>query len=205
MAFHTENSLGSPSIFEVLYLLLAITTFEACCAKSLVARENRKVLDLVPTDAAAVSAIIADERAVAKKKKVCVGVKNGAAGVATKTVYMPTIAGWKPVSISVSQCHHSSIGPYRVRKPFPPQESGRDTLLALGLIPRGGGMAAGSTAAQDSIPLHILYTGMPPHPAPWETLGSQWRYPWCQLMDCQNPQVLWQETSFLQTSGPAYR
>lgn len=157
MALHTEYSLGSPSIFEILYLLLAIPTFEACCAKSLVAREDCKILDLVPTDATAISAIIADERAVAKEEEVCIGVKNGTAGVATKTVYMPTIAGWKPVSISVSQCHHCSLGPYRVRKPFPPQESGRDTMLALGLDPRGWhGCRQHSGAGQHTSP-HPLH------------------------------------------------
>lgn len=91
MALHTKYSLRSPGVFEVLDLLLAIPTFEAGCAKSLVARENCQVLDLVAADTTAIGTIIADERAIAEEEEVCVGIEDSAAGIATETVYMPSI------------------------------------------------------------------------------------------------------------------
>ncbi len=133
MALHTKYTLRSPGIFEVLNLLLAISTFEASCAKGLVAGENCQVLDLITTDTAAIGAIVADERPVTEKEEVCVGVEDSTAGVATKTVYMPSITRWEPVSVSVSQCYHDSGGAYQARTPFLPPESSRCTLLVLGI------------------------------------------------------------------------
>ncbi len=141
MALHTEDPLRSPGIFEILDFLLAIPTFEAGCAESLVAREDCQVLDLITTDTTAIGTIIADERPITEKEEVCIRVEDGPAGIAPETVYMPSITRWEPVSISVSQCYHYSGWAYRVRKPFLPRGSGRYTSLAL-RPGSGGGIAA---------------------------------------------------------------
>ena len=61
MTNHTEDSLRCPGIFEILNLLLAIPAFETGCAKGLIPREDCKILDLVPTCAAAIRTIVANE------------------------------------------------------------------------------------------------------------------------------------------------
>ena len=94
MTFHAEYSLRSPSIFEILNLLFAIPTLEACCAKGLISRKNGQILYLVITDAATVSAIVADKRPIAEEEEVGIGVKDGAASIAAETVYVPSIARW---------------------------------------------------------------------------------------------------------------
>lgn len=66
MTFHTEYSLGSPGIFEILNFLFAIPAFEAGRAKGLVAGKYGQVLDLVATCTAAIGTIVADERPVAE-------------------------------------------------------------------------------------------------------------------------------------------
>jgi hypothetical protein len=58
----------------------------------LISRENCEVLDLVVACTATVRAVVADERAVAKKYKICVRVEEGVTGVATEAVYMPSVA-----------------------------------------------------------------------------------------------------------------
>lgn len=102
VAFHTEDPLRCPCIFEILDLLFAIPTFEAGGAKSLIARKNGQILDLVPADATAVCTIIANERPIAKEEEICIGVEDGSARIATEAVYMPSIAGWQPISIPIS-------------------------------------------------------------------------------------------------------
>ena len=67
MTFHTEYSLRSPGIFEILDLLLAVPTFETGRTEGLIAREYSQILDLITTCAAAVGTAITDERSVAKK------------------------------------------------------------------------------------------------------------------------------------------
>lgn len=126
MTLHTKNSLRSSSVFQVLNLLLAIPTFEAGCAKSLIACEDCQILNLVPADTAAVGTVVADERSITKKKEVGVGVEDGSAGITAETVYMPSIARWKPISISISQCHHHALGTYQVRRPCLLRGSGTD-------------------------------------------------------------------------------
>lgn len=93
MAAHAEDSLRSPRISEVLYLALAIPTAETCCTKGLVTGKNGQILNLVPTGATAVGAIVADEGTVTQKKEIGVGVEESAASVAAKTIEVPPIAG----------------------------------------------------------------------------------------------------------------
>ena len=101
MAFHAEDPLRRPGVFEIFNLLLAVPTSKTCCAKGLIAGEDGQILDFVPTGAAAICTVVADERAVAEEEEVCIRVEESAASVAAEAVNMPTIARWEPVSISI--------------------------------------------------------------------------------------------------------
>lgn len=70
MAVHAKDTLGSASISQILNLSFAIPALEAICAKCLVACEDSKILDLVPTATAAVGAVVADKGSVTQKKKI---------------------------------------------------------------------------------------------------------------------------------------
>lgn len=126
MAFHAKDALRGPGIFEVFDLLLAVTTSKARGAEGLVAGEDGKILDLVPTCAAAIGAVVADQRAVAEEEEVGIGVEEGLAGVAAEAVNVPSIAGWMMVSISITQRHHDEPT-YPVQRPFPPPKSTHHT------------------------------------------------------------------------------
>ena len=92
MAFHAEYPLRGPCIPKILNLLFTISTTEACRAKRLVTRKNRQIFNLIATGTTAVRAVVADERAVTEQEQVRIRVEEGTAGVATKTVDMPSIA-----------------------------------------------------------------------------------------------------------------
>ena len=94
MAVHTEYSLRGPSISEILNLPLTISTLEAVGAKCLIAGKNGKVFNLVHAAAAAVSAVIAYEGAVAKQQEVRVGIEKSIACVAAEAVDVPSVSGW---------------------------------------------------------------------------------------------------------------
>jgi len=79
-------------IAKILDLPLAVPTTEAGGAKGLVSRQNGQILDLVIASAAAVGAVVTDEGAVAKEKQICVGIKQGIAGIASEAVEMPSVA-----------------------------------------------------------------------------------------------------------------
>jgi hypothetical protein len=81
---------GVPQVFD---LTLAVPTPEACCTKSLVARQDGEVFDLISARAAAVGAVVADQRAVAEEQEVRVRVEKGVAGIAAETVEMPSVSG----------------------------------------------------------------------------------------------------------------
>jgi hypothetical protein len=66
MATHTEYALRRPCISEVFDFPLAIAASKACGAKCLVSGQDGKILNLVATGAAAVGAVVANERAVAE-------------------------------------------------------------------------------------------------------------------------------------------
>lgn len=122
MAFHAKDALRGPGIFEVFDLLFAVPTSKAGGAEGLVAGEDGKILDLVPTCAAAIGAVVADQRAVAEEEEVGIGVEEGLARVAAEAVNVPSIAGWTMVSISITQRHHDE-STYPVQTLFPPPKS----------------------------------------------------------------------------------
>ena len=66
MTAHAKYPLRRSRISEILDLLLAVATSKTRAAECLISGENRKILDLVPTRIAAVSAVVAYERAVAE-------------------------------------------------------------------------------------------------------------------------------------------
>ena len=59
MTVHAEDSLRGSSISKVLNLPLAVSALEAVGAKSLVARQDRQILDFVATAATAIGAVVA--------------------------------------------------------------------------------------------------------------------------------------------------
>ena len=61
MTVHAEYALRRAGISQVLNLFLAIAALEAVCTKGLVSREDGQVLNLVPTAAAAVCAVVANQ------------------------------------------------------------------------------------------------------------------------------------------------
>ena len=75
MALHAKDALRGFGVPQVLNLLLAVATLEAAGTKSLVTGQDSQILNLVPTRAAAVGAIVADEGAIAKEQKVGVRVE----------------------------------------------------------------------------------------------------------------------------------
>lgn len=92
VAFHAKDALRGPCILEVFDLLLAVPTSKARRAEGLVAGEDGKILDLVPTCTAAVGAVVADEGAVTEEEQVGVRVEKGQARVAAEAVNVPSIA-----------------------------------------------------------------------------------------------------------------
>lgn len=98
MTLHAENALRCPSISKIVDLAFAVAAFEAGGAEGLVASQDGQVLDFVVTSAAAICAIIADERTVAKEEKIGIGVEEGPARIASKAVNVPPVAGWRNVS-----------------------------------------------------------------------------------------------------------
>ena len=75
MAVHAKDALRRACIAEVLNLLLAIATLEAIRAESLITRQYCQIFDLISTAAAAVCAIVADQRPITEKEKVGIGVE----------------------------------------------------------------------------------------------------------------------------------
>jgi hypothetical protein len=93
VAAHTEDTLGSARIAQILNLPFAVATAEAARAEGLVAGENGQVFDLVAAGIAAICTVVADEGAVAEEEQVGVRVKQGAAGVTSEAVDVPSVAG----------------------------------------------------------------------------------------------------------------
>jgi hypothetical protein len=101
VAGHTEYALRGSSIAQVVDFPFTIATSEAVCAKGLVSCQYSQVFDLVVTCAAAVCAIVADERSIAEQEEVGIGVEECAASIAAKAVYMPSIASCRRLSAGV--------------------------------------------------------------------------------------------------------
>lgn len=69
----------------------------------MISGQDSQILDLAVACATTIGTIVADERAIAEKEEVCVGIEKGAAGVASETVNVPSIAGCEFVSIAATQ------------------------------------------------------------------------------------------------------
>jgi len=93
VAVHAEYAVGCPGIAQILNLPLAVPAAEAGRAKSLVAGQDGEILNLISAGAAAVGAVVADERAIAEQEQVRVRVEQSVAGVAAEAVEMPSISG----------------------------------------------------------------------------------------------------------------
>lgn len=74
MAVHAEDALGCSGIAKVFYFPLAVATFETIRAESLITRQNSQIFYLVVAVAAAICAIVADERTVAEEEEIGIGV-----------------------------------------------------------------------------------------------------------------------------------
>lgn len=103
VTFHAKDALRRPGILEVFNLFLAISAPKAGGTKGLIAGENGKIFDFVPTGTAAVGTIVANEGAVAQEEEVGVRIEEGVTGVAAEAVDMPSIAGCNP-----GQCRDDS-------------------------------------------------------------------------------------------------
>lgn len=86
MTAHTEYALGCASVAQVLNLPLAVSTSEARRAECLVTGKNGQILDLIAASIAAVRAVVADERTVAEKQEIRIGVEQSMTLVATEAV-----------------------------------------------------------------------------------------------------------------------
>lgn len=95
MTRHAKDTLRRAGISQVLNLALAIPASEAVCTKGLVAGQDGQVFDFVAAVVAAVCTVVADERAVAEKQQICVGIEEGAAGVAAETVDVPSVSRYR--------------------------------------------------------------------------------------------------------------
>ena len=67
MAAHAEYALRRPGIAQVLDLPLTVPASKTCGAERLVSRQDSQILYLVPTGAAAVGTVIADQGAIAEE------------------------------------------------------------------------------------------------------------------------------------------
>lgn len=98
MAIHAKDALGCPGIAQVFNLPLAVSAFKTIGTKCLVSGENCQIFDLVSAVAAAVGTIVANERAIAEEKEVCVGIEERAASIAPETVDVPSVICFSSVS-----------------------------------------------------------------------------------------------------------
>lgn len=91
MTRHAKYALRGASVSQVVNLPLAVAAFEAVRAECLVTCEDGQVFYLVAAGAAAVCAVVADERAVAEEEEICIGVEKRATRVAAKAVNVPSV------------------------------------------------------------------------------------------------------------------
>lgn len=94
VTLHAKDALRSPGVAKIFNLALAVSAFEAAGAEGLVSSQDGEILDFVAAGTAAIGAAVAYQRAITKKQKVGVGVEQGATGVASEAVYVPTVAGY---------------------------------------------------------------------------------------------------------------
>ena len=94
MAVHTKDALRCSSIAKVLDLLLTISTLEAISAESLVTGQDGQIFNLIATVTAAVCAVVAYERAIAKQEEVGIRIEECSAGIASEAVNVPSVASF---------------------------------------------------------------------------------------------------------------
>jgi hypothetical protein len=128
MTAHTEDTLGSARIAQILNLPFAVATAEAARAEGLVAGEDGQVFDLVATGIAAICTVVADEGAVAEEEQVGVGVKQGAAGVTSEAVDVPSVAGCEGGRVRRLEVNGRIAGTYRAQKPCLLPGSAQDSV-----------------------------------------------------------------------------
>lgn len=92
MTGHTEYALRGSRISKIVNFPLAIATPETICTERLISCQYSQILDLVVACAAAVGAVVANERSVAEQKEVGIRIKEGATGIAAEAVYMPSVS-----------------------------------------------------------------------------------------------------------------
>jgi hypothetical protein len=128
MTAHTEDTLGSARIAQILNLPFAVATAEAARTEGLVAGEDGQVFDLVAASIAAICTVVADEGAVAEEEQVGVGVKQGAAGVTSEAVDVPSVAGCEGGRVRQLLVNGMSVRTYQAQKPCLLPESAQDSV-----------------------------------------------------------------------------
>ena len=93
MALHAEDALRCASISQIFNFPFTVATLEATGAKSFLAGENGEIFNLIAASTATVSAVVADQRAITEEEEVRIRVKECAAGVAAKTIDVPSVSG----------------------------------------------------------------------------------------------------------------
>lgn len=164
MTAHAENTLRCPCITQILYLSLAVSASKAGGAKGLVTSQNRQVFDLVAARAAAISAVVADEGAIAEEEEICIGVEEGTTGIATEAVEMPSIAGWPEMIWSVLRWTFKALYTYS-------KSSQRTKLKGLALLKN---LITESKASQSTRLLQSQASSVvtSPHPLQGKTSSS---------------------------------
>lgn len=102
MAVHAEYPLRRPRISKIFDLFLAVPTSKAAGTECLVSCQDSEIFDLVPTRAAAVCTIVADEGSVAEEEEVRIGVEQSAAGITSKAVDVPSVTSCEKLATLIS-------------------------------------------------------------------------------------------------------
>jgi hypothetical protein len=128
MTAHTEDTLRSARIAQILNLPFAVATAEAARAEGLVTGEDGQVFDLVAAGIAAICTVVADEGAVAEEEQVGVRVKQGAAGVTSEAVNVPSVAGCERGRVRQLAVNGTVIRTYQAQKPCLLPGSAQDSV-----------------------------------------------------------------------------
>jgi hypothetical protein len=67
VAAHTEYALGSACISKVFDFAFAVATTKTCGTKRLLPSKDSQVFNLIAAGAAAICAVVADERSIAEE------------------------------------------------------------------------------------------------------------------------------------------
>lgn len=94
MATHTKYSLRCSGIAKILNLPFAISASETSRTKSLIPRKDCQILNLVSTCCATVCALVTDQGAIGKQKKVGIWIQQSATSIASEAVNVPAVICW---------------------------------------------------------------------------------------------------------------